>query len=90
MRMKLHEIILRRVRLPPLRPYLLSYRTFTEFEPIVVEIRDADGRVVWGEGHISPGSSVETREGGGPSAASTPVESSTPIQRRRSAAYLPP
>ena len=27
-------------------------------------VRDSDGRVGWGEGHISPGSSRETREGG--------------------------
>src|SRR5258705_5882281 len=62
--MRLHEIILRTVRLPLLRPYRLSYRTFTEFEPIIVEVRSADGGIGWGEGHISPGSSSETREGG--------------------------
>jgi L-Ala-D/L-Glu epimerase len=62
--MKLYDITLRRVRLPLIRPYVLSYRTFTEFEPIIVEVRDGDGRVGWGEGHISPGSSNETREGG--------------------------
>jgi L-alanine-DL-glutamate epimerase-like enolase superfamily enzyme len=62
--MKLQEITLRTVRLPLIRPYVLSYRTFTEFEPIIVEVRDTDGRVGWGEGHISPGSSGETREGG--------------------------
>src|SRR5437899_7908345 len=62
--MKLHTVTLRTVRLPLIRPYVLSYRTFTEFEPIIVEVRDADGRVGWGEGHISPGSSGETREGG--------------------------
>ncbi len=62
--MKLQEIVLRTVRLPLKRPYVLSYRTFTEFEPIIVEVRDGDGRVGWGEGHISPGSSRETREGG--------------------------
>ncbi len=62
--MKLHELTLRTVRLPLVRPYVLSYRTFTEFEPIIVEARDADGRIGWGEGHISPGSSSETREGG--------------------------
>jgi len=28
------------------------------------EVRDADGRIGWGEAHISPGSSTETREGG--------------------------
>jgi L-Ala-D/L-Glu epimerase len=62
--MKLQELTLRMVRLPLIRPYVLSYRTFTEFEPIIVEARDADGRIGWGEGHISPGSSRETREGG--------------------------
>jgi L-alanine-DL-glutamate epimerase-like enolase superfamily enzyme len=59
-----HEVVLRRVRLPLIRPYHLSYRTFTEFEPIVVQLRSADGWEGWGEGHISPGSSSETREGG--------------------------
>src|SRR6266851_1102526 len=62
--MKLHALTLRTVRLPLIRPYVLSYRTFTEFEPIIVEVRDSDGRTGWGEGHISPGSSRETREGG--------------------------
>src|SRR5438270_4677181 len=62
--MKLQTLTLRTVRLPLIRPYVLSYRTFTEFEPIIVEVRDSDGRIGWGEGHISPGSSSETREGG--------------------------
>jgi L-Ala-D/L-Glu epimerase len=62
--MKLAEITLRIVRLPLIRPYVLSYRTYTEFEPIIVEVRDGNGRVGWGEGHISPGSSSETREDG--------------------------
>ena len=52
------------VRVPLIRPYVLSYRTFTKFEPIIVEIRGADGRIGWGEGHISPGSSREMRGGG--------------------------
>jgi len=46
--MKLRELTLRTVRLPLIRPYVLSYRTFTEFEPIIVEVRDADGRSGWG------------------------------------------
>src|SRR5581483_2189339 len=62
--MRLQEIVLRTVRLPLIRRYVLSYRTFTEFEPIIVEVRDEHGRVGWGEGHISPGSSRETRDGG--------------------------
>ena len=60
----LRDITLRKLRLPLLRPYRLSYRTFTEFEPIVVHVCSVSGREGWGEGHISPGSSSETREGG--------------------------
>ena len=62
--MKLQELTLHFVRVPLIRPYVLSYRTYTEFDPIIVEARDVDGRMGWGEGHISPGSSSETREGG--------------------------
>ena len=62
--MRLQEIVLRTVRLPLISPYVLSYRIFTEFEPIIIEVRDGDGHVGWGEGHISPGSSSETRDGG--------------------------
>lgn len=64
MRDALYEITLRRLRLPLIRPYRLSYRTFTEFQPIIVHVRSSSGREGWGEGHISPGSSGETREGG--------------------------
>lgn len=52
------------LKLPLHTPYRLSYRTFMEFEPFVVAVRDDEGNVGWGEGHISPGSSKETREGG--------------------------
>jgi len=55
---------LRRVRVSLHTPYRLSYRTFDEFEPFLVEVHDADGRLGLGEAHISPGSSRETREGG--------------------------
>ncbi len=61
---KLAEITLTRVDLPLITPYKLSYRTFESFEPFLIELRDADGRTAWGEQHISPGSSAETREGG--------------------------
>ncbi len=61
---RLCQIDLRRVRLPLVTPYRLSYRTFEEFEPILVEIRDDNQRSGFGEGHISPGSSSETRAGG--------------------------
>ena len=62
--MRIREITLYRVELPLITPYRLSYRTFESFEPLLVELRDEDGRFGWGEQHISPGSSAETREGG--------------------------
>ena len=75
--MKLREVILRKVCLPLIRPYVLSYRTFDEFEPIIVEVRDGNGRVGWGEGHISPGSSSENfARAAGRSATITPKKSS--------------
>ncbi|PMR74037.1 mandelate racemase/muconate lactonizing enzyme family protein [Billgrantia endophytica] len=62
--MKITSVNLRKLRLPLLVPYRLSYRTFKEFEPYYVEITTEDGRFGFGDGHISPGSSSETREGG--------------------------
>ncbi|MGI9386217.1 MAG: mandelate racemase/muconate lactonizing enzyme family protein [Methyloligellaceae bacterium] len=62
--MRIEFIDLYRVNLPLKVPYRLSYRTFESFEPILVRVCDNDGREGWGEQHISPGSSSETREGG--------------------------
>lgn len=62
--MRIAEIRLYRVDLPLVTPYRLSYNTFESFEPLIVEVRDVDGNVGWGEQHISPGSSAETRDGG--------------------------
>ena len=56
-------IVLRRVRLPLHRPFKTSYASFAAFEPILVEVRTREGSVGWGEGHVAPGSSAETREG---------------------------
>jgi L-Ala-D/L-Glu epimerase / N-acetyl-D-glutamate racemase len=61
---KLTALTLRRLRLPLIHPYRLSYRTFDEFEPYLVEVADDSGRTGFADGHISPGSSAETREGG--------------------------
>jgi L-alanine-DL-glutamate epimerase-like enolase superfamily enzyme len=58
------EIILHRLKLPLVTPYRLSYRVYEDFDPIIVEARDRDGRTGWGEGHISPGHTFETIEGG--------------------------
>ena len=59
----LAKATLRRLRLPLHQPYKLSYRTFTEFEPFFLELQGADGRKVFSDAHVSPGSSSETREG---------------------------
>ena len=53
-----------RVDQPLIKPYKLSYNTFNSFEPLLVQIIDNHGNEGWGEQHISPGSSSETREGG--------------------------
>ncbi|WP_166802402.1 mandelate racemase/muconate lactonizing enzyme family protein [Microvirga pakistanensis] len=58
------RVTLRHLKMPLVRPYRLSYRTFEEFEPYLVEIEDSDGRSGFADAHISPGSSSETREGG--------------------------
>ncbi len=60
----LSRIVLTRLRMPLIRPYRLSYRTFEEFEPYLVEVEDSEGRTGFADAHISPGSSSETREGG--------------------------
>ena len=60
----IRKATLHRLRQPLIRPYRLSYRTFEEFEPYLVEIEDDRGRTGFSDGHISPGSSTETREGG--------------------------
>jgi L-alanine-DL-glutamate epimerase-like enolase superfamily enzyme len=83
--MKLQELTLRKVRLPLIRPYVLSYRTFTEFEPIIFEVHDSDGRIGWGEGHISPGSAARHARAAGHSAANMLPRSLArlrPMQRR--------
>ena len=59
----IRRIELKRLRMPLIKPYRLSYRTFDEFEPFVVLVVGADGTVGFGDAHISPGSSSETREG---------------------------
>jgi len=60
----IQEITLYRVKMLLSVPYHVSYRVYEDFEPIIVEARDADGRIGWGEGHISPGHTFETIDGG--------------------------
>ena len=62
--MAVAEIVLYRVKMPLSVPYHVSYRVYEDFEPIIVEARDASGRIGWGEGHISPGHTFETVDGG--------------------------
>lgn len=62
--MKVEEIALYRVKLPLTVPYHVSYRVYEDFEPIIAEIRTGDGRTGWGEGHISPGHTFESVDGG--------------------------
>jgi len=62
--MKIVEITCYRLEQPLSTPYRLSYHTFEAFQPMLVRVRDRDGRVGWGEQLISPGSGAETRAGG--------------------------
>jgi len=70
--MRLQELTLRTVRLPLIRPYVLSYRTFNEFEPIIVEVRDADGRTGWARATSLRDRAARRARAAGHFAASTP------------------
>lgn len=58
--MKIAQISLYQVSLPLKAPYRVSFRTYTEFEPLLVEMRDDEGRSGWGEAYIPAGSTAET------------------------------
>ncbi|HYC47983.1 MAG TPA: enolase C-terminal domain-like protein [Burkholderiales bacterium] len=62
--MKIHEIRVHQLALPLRKPYRVSFRTYTALEPIIVEMRGADGETGWGEAYIPPGSTFETPESG--------------------------
>jgi L-alanine-DL-glutamate epimerase-like enolase superfamily enzyme len=62
--LKIHEIAIHQVSMPLRRPHSVSYKTFTHYEPVIVEVHDSDGRVGWGESNILPGASKETPESG--------------------------
>src|SRR5690606_34619392 len=61
--MKVEEISLYQVRVPLTVPYVVSTRTITEFDPIIVSVRSSEGVMGWGEALIAPGYTVETVEG---------------------------
>ena len=58
------KVAIYRLNVPLIKPYKLSYNTFYSFEPLLIHIVDDQGNEGWGEQHISPGSSNETRDGG--------------------------
>lgn len=60
----IERIVIRRLKMPLTTPYKVSRRVFHDFDPIVVEMRDRDGRVGWGEVVISEGYTNESPEGG--------------------------
>jgi L-alanine-DL-glutamate epimerase-like enolase superfamily enzyme len=60
--MEIREIVVRQLRLPLQKPYKVSFRTYTEFEPIVVELIAGDGSIGWGEAYVPAGSTAETGE----------------------------
>jgi L-Ala-D/L-Glu epimerase len=61
--MKIAEVTVRQVALPLAAPYKVSLLTLREFDPFVVEVRDADGRSGFGEAFVVPGYTSETVEG---------------------------
>lgn len=62
--MTIQRIDLHFCEFPLHTPYKVSAKVYTAFPPIIVEMRDADGRTGWGEAVISTGYSHETPEGG--------------------------
>jgi L-alanine-DL-glutamate epimerase-like enolase superfamily enzyme len=62
--MRIRDVALYQVRLPLARPYRVSFRTYTDVEPLLVRVRDEDGGAGWGEAYIPPGSTVETIDSG--------------------------
>jgi L-alanine-DL-glutamate epimerase-like enolase superfamily enzyme len=61
--MKIDYVCVRQVHFPLSTPYKVSLLTLREFDPFVVEVRDTDGRIGYGEALIVPGYTTETVEG---------------------------
>ena len=62
--MSIHAVTVRVARIPLHTPYKVSRTVFHHFEPIIVEMRDGDGRYGFGEAVISEGYAHETFDGG--------------------------
>jgi L-alanine-DL-glutamate epimerase-like enolase superfamily enzyme len=60
--MVIREIIIRQMKLPLVKPYRVSFRTYTEFEPIIIEMVAEDESVGWGEAYVPAGSTAETTD----------------------------
>ena len=61
--MRIEEVTLYQVQVPLTVPYVVSTRTITAFDPIIVRVQNEDGMVGWGEALIAPGYTSETVEG---------------------------
>lgn len=60
--MVVRDIVVRQLKLPLVKPYRVSFRTYTEFEPIIIEMIAEDGSVGWGEAYVPAGSTKETAD----------------------------
>ncbi len=59
------DITLYRVQLPLPKPYKVAFKTYETFDPYIIEIRNTEGGIGWGEAHIPDGySKKETPEVG--------------------------
>ena len=60
----LAELTVHRVAVPLTEPYKVAVHVYHAFDAVVIEARDADGRVGWGEAVIRQGYGRETADGG--------------------------
>lgn len=60
--MVIRDIVVRQLKLPLVKPYRVSFRTYTEFEPIIIEMVAEDGAIGWGEAYVPAGSTTETAD----------------------------
>ena len=61
--MTIERIEVRRLDLNLIRPYKVSFTTFSKFQPLIAEVVDSNGVSGFGEAEITPGYSSETPEG---------------------------
>jgi L-Ala-D/L-Glu epimerase len=61
---RIDEISLHQLSLPLQKPYKVSFRVYTELEPILVRVTGSDGETGWGEAYIPAGSTKETSASG--------------------------